>query len=261
MALLLVGASPGRLMEYGLHSHDCYEIIVNVEGDGIAEIGGREYPFCPGSVHVIPPNMPHQKSAQSGFRDLYLRADSLKRNASSSILDTVDHEPLLLADDACHTLTNVMSILLSRYLMRQEEDQVMSTLYYAILQMIEERTQVIPVNPVISRVIQAITASYSDPDFQVTEALVQTGYSKDHLRRCFQQATGMTPHAYLKDIRIRYAKRLLRQKEKLRFPVSEISLLCGYYDPDYFCRLFHRETGMTPKEYQRRCAAPEKEGE
>ncbi len=250
MALLLVGASPGRLAEYGLHSHDCYEIIVSAEGEGTTEIGGKIYSFFPGAVHVIPPNMPHFKSAAGGFRDLYIRTDSLNRSASTKKTGVL-REPLILADDACHTLTNLMTILLSRYLIQKEEDPVTGTLFYAVLQIIEEKTSVTPVSPVISQVIQSITASYSDPEFQVTEALTATGYSKDHLRRCFQQATGMTPHEYLTDIRIRYAKRLLTQK----LPVSEAALLSGYYDPDYFCRLFRARTGMTPTAYQKKYAS------
>ena len=32
MALLLVGASPGTLTECSLHTHSCYEVILNTEG-------------------------------------------------------------------------------------------------------------------------------------------------------------------------------------------------------------------------------------
>ncbi len=248
MALLLVGASPNRLMDHELHSHDCYEIIVNTEGEGTAEIGGWEYPFSPGSIHVIPPGMPHRKRASGGFRDIYLRTDTLNRTDAPRKKERTLTEPMILSDDSCHTMTNLLSILLSRYLIQKETDAVTETMYNAVLQMIGESAALPPIHPIVSRVIQGIAASYSDPDFQVTEALTATGYSKDHLRRCFQQATGMTPHEYLTDIRIRYAKRLLTQK----IPISEAALLCGYYDPDYFCRLFRAQTGMTPTTYQKK---------
>ena len=251
MALLLVGASPNRLKDHELHSHDCYEIIVNTEGEGTAEIGGREYPFSPGSVHVIPPEMAHRKTSPGGFRDIYLRTDALNRTDTPRKKERTLTGPLILSDDSCHTMTNLLSILLSRYLIQKDMDAVTETMYNAVLQMIEESAALPPIHPVVSQVIQRITASYSDPDFQVTEALTATGYSKDHLRRCFQQATGMTPHEYLTDIRIRYAKRLLTQK----MPVSEAALLCGYYDPDYFCRLFRAQTGMPPTAYQKKHAA------
>ena len=102
---------------------------------------------------------------------------------------------------------------------------------------------------VIRQLIHTITVSYSDPDFHVTEALTATGYSKDHIRRQFHQFTGMTPNEYLTDIRIQYAKRLLRQKNKLRLPVSEIAWMCGFYDAAYFCRLFRKHVGVSPSEY------------
>ena len=250
MALLLVGASPSRLMDHELHSHDCYEIIVNTEGEGTAEIGGREYPFSPGSVHVIPPGMPHRKTAPDGFRDIYLRTDTLKCAGVPIKKEQVLSEPLILSDDSCHTMTGLLTILLSRYLIQKETDAVTETLCNAVLQLLEARVFQPPVHPIVSLIIQTITASYSDPDFQVTAALTDTGYSKDHVRRCFCQATGMTPHAYLTDIRIRYAKRLLCQKETAKLPISEVAMLSGYYDPDYFCRVFRAKTGRTPTAYQ-----------
>ena len=103
----------------------------------------------------------------------------------------------------------------------------------------------------IRQLIHAITVSYSDPDFRVTEALTATGYSKDYIRRQFQAFTGMTPNEYLTDIRIQYAKRLLQQKDQLRLPVGEIAWMCGFYDAAYFCRLFRKHVGVSPTEYAR----------
>lgn len=70
---------------FDLHTHNCYEIILNTEGEGIATIGNQEYPFTPGSIHVIPPNVPHAKRSAKEFRDLYLHTDSLSPKESSAI--------------------------------------------------------------------------------------------------------------------------------------------------------------------------------
>ena len=200
---------------------------------------------------MIPPGMLHRKTAPGGFRDVFLRTDTLNRTDTPRKKERILTAPLILSDDSCHTMTNLLSILLSRSRIQKERDAVTETMYNAVLQMIEESAALPPIHPVVSQVIQSITASYSDPDFQVTEALTATGYSKDHLRRCFQQATGMTPHEYLTDVRVRYAKRLLTQK----MPISEVALLCGYYDPDYFCRLFRSRTGIAPTAYQKKHCA------
>ena len=71
---MLVGASPNRLMGHKFYSHDCYEVIVNTEGEGTAEIGGGPL-FSPGTVHVVSPATLHRKTAPCGFRDIYLRKD------------------------------------------------------------------------------------------------------------------------------------------------------------------------------------------
>jgi len=46
-----------------------------------------------------------------------------------------------------------------------------------------------------------------------------------------------------------------RNAQVQAFPVREVALLSGYYDPDYFCRLFRAQTGMTPTAYQKKHTA------
>ena len=54
---------------------------------------------------------------------------------------------------------------------------------------------------------------------------------------------------------IQHKLSILRDKttsvKEFRELISEIAMLCGYYDPDYFCRLFRAQTGVTPTAYQR----------
>ena len=250
MSLLLVGASPGTLTECSLHSHDCYEVILNTEGEGLAEIGGREYPFSSGTIHIVPPGMLHRKRSDSGFRDLYFHTDTLRSADSTAGLAFTPREPILLTDDASHTMEKLLPLLLERYLNRGT-DAVTEALYGVALRLIEEWTSAVSPDPVIRQLIHAITVSYSDPDFRVTEALLATGYSKDHIRRQFHRVTGMTPNEYLTDVRIQYAKRLLRQKDRLCLSIGEIAWMCGFYDAAYFCRLFRKTVGAAPSEYAR----------
>lgn len=47
--------------------------------------------------------------------------------------------------------------------------------------------------------------------------------------------------------RIHEARRLLREKN---VSVREVSMLVGYYDANYFAKVFKRITGMNPSEYR-----------
>ena len=251
MALLLVGASQSVLTECTTHCHDCYEIIVNTEGEGVAEIGDMEHPFSPGTIHVIPPHTPHKKTASAGFRDLFLHTDTLQPAGHTVKKPFAPERPILLADDASRTMEGLALILLNRYLINPDGDDVADMLLQIVLRLVESWSHKSPPDPVVNEVIHTITTSYSNPDFQVTDALLGTGYSKDHIRRRFHRETGMTPGEYLKSVRLSYARCLLKRKNMLHLSINEIALMCGFYDPSYFCRCFHRETGMTPSAFQK----------
>ncbi|MBS7662161.1 helix-turn-helix domain-containing protein [Pseudomonas lalucatii] len=68
------------------------------------------------------------------------------------------------------------------------------------------------------------------------------------LKRRFKAATGTSLIAYLQNLRIEEAKRLL---ETGSLAVDEISAAVSYEDPSFFRRLFKRCTGLTPSQYRR----------
>lgn len=72
-------------------------------------------------------------------------------------------------------------------------------------------------------------------------------YSYEHVSRVFQQVFGIPPQQYLTQARLTRAKRLLKQSH-LR--INEIAYRAGYNSVPYFCRLFRKDTGMSPKAYR-----------
>ncbi|MCP4693220.1 MAG: helix-turn-helix domain-containing protein, partial [Desulfobacterales bacterium] len=75
--------------------------------------------------------------------------------------------------------------------------------------------------------------------------------SRRSLERRFKQAIGMTPLVYLQKLRVEQAKRML---EDCTHTFSEITYEVGYEDISFFRKLFIRQTGVRPKEYQRKFA-------
>lgn len=250
MSLLLVGMSQKTFTKYMPHYHKHYEIILNLEGEGAETIGGRKYPFFPGSIHIIPPGMPHQKESFAGFRDIYFRTDMLYLGSNTSLNESDKTLPVILHDDADKTMEKLLTILLSRYLNTSKNDIILNSMYHTILQLINEWYERDSFDPLIDSMIHSITVSFNDPEFSITDALLETGFSKDYVRRCFVTATGMTPNEYLVHIRMNYAVQLLRQKKLLNLSISEISTMCGYYDPRYFSRVFKKHFGASPSEYK-----------
>ncbi|MCK5096610.1 MAG: helix-turn-helix domain-containing protein, partial [Desulfobacteraceae bacterium] len=73
--------------------------------------------------------------------------------------------------------------------------------------------------------------------------------SRRSLERRFKQAISMTPLAYLQQIRVETAKKLL---EEGVHTFNEITYQVGYEDISFFRKIFIRLTGLRPKEYQQR---------
>lgn len=73
---------------------------------------------------------------------------------------------------------------------------------------------------------------------------------RSFLRR-FRAATGLTPSAYLQNLRIEKARGLL---ERTPTPVAEIGWAVGYADAAAFARVFRQITGVTAGDYRRRFA-------
>lgn len=69
-----------------------------------------------------------------------------------------------------------------------------------------------------------------------------------YFSKVFKDETGETFVEYLTKLRIAYAKKLLREKEK---SIKQICLESGCSDPNYFSRIFKKSVGVTPSEFQK----------
>lgn len=75
------------------------------------------------------------------------------------------------------------------------------------------------------------------------------GLSPHHLCRRFRAEVGMTPHEYLRAIRVQHAKRMLAAPGPVS--LAQLALDCGFADQSHFSTVFKRVTGQTPTAYRR----------
>lgn len=77
------------------------------------------------------------------------------------------------------------------------------------------------------------------------EVSKSAGVGLYHLIRLFRKHLGMTPHAYLTQIRISKSLQLLRNGT----PISQIALEVGFADQAHFTKRFKQLTGTSPAHY------------
>lgn len=72
--------------------------------------------------------------------------------------------------------------------------------------------------------------------------------SRHHFIHVFREYTGLSPYAYLTDVRLSEAARLLSSS---LLPVADVARRCGYEDALYFSRLFRKKYALSPSAYRR----------
>jgi AraC family transcriptional regulator len=100
----------------------------------------------------------------------------------------------------------------------------------------------------LRRVLDYIAANIAD-DITLVNLAGIAGYSAFHFARKFTLAMGISPGRYISNIRLENA---LTELPAGKLPLAEIALNAHFSSQASFTRAFHRATGTTPKEYQRR---------
>ena len=72
--------------------------------------------------------------------------------------------------------------------------------------------------------------------------------SPNYLSAIFKAETGVRLTEYITNIKMREAARLLRETQK---HITEITILVGYDNANYFSRIFKKQYGISPSEYRR----------
>lgn len=99
-------------------------------------------------------------------------------------------------------------------------------------------------------IINEIINNYTDSHFNLEQAYKLVPLSKEHTRKLFIKEHGISPSKYLLQKRLALAKQLLLKKDDGYLYINKIAETCGFDDQAYFCRVFKKETGVAPNEFQ-----------
>lgn len=102
---------------------------------------------------------------------------------------------------------------------------------------------------VYDEMLKFISENY-DQNISLGDIAKHCNYSADYVRHLFKKHTGKTFGNYLTDLRISQARLLLASTDK---SVSQIAARVGFDNPDYFTNVFKKKTGLSPREYRRKC--------
>lgn len=102
------------------------------------------------------------------------------------------------------------------------------------------------INTITEKMLEYINMNYTK-DISMHEAAEYMSYSDAYFCRLFKQIFSKNFTAFLTEFRIERAKQILSDKN---MNVKEVGEAVGYFDANYFAKVFKRYTGYTPSEYR-----------
>ncbi|MCR5537551.1 MAG: AraC family transcriptional regulator [Succinivibrio sp.] len=233
------------------HFHAFYEIYYLESGIRTFVINDKEYAIRPQTLVLLPPYTMHYSFG--GPADpfcrvvVYFDPQLLPGPLTPALSDTQGVFTFTSA-----ATRNIISQLIDRIVLELQDDNPLnelsakSLLYYTAIQIIRmgDRQAHLEHDDKIKSVIRHLTDHYME-ELSLDKLAEKFFISKFHLCREFKRYTNSTVIEYLNSIRILNAQRLfLESNLNLTAIASEV----GFASLSHFERIFHKITGMTPKQ-------------
>jgi AraC-like DNA-binding protein len=270
MPLGIVHIQMGQSDRKVFHDHNHSEIVVVPRGTGIHLMNGKEAEIKTGDLLVVHPGFVHAYDRVETLEVINLIYDA--QRLYLPVLDAgqlplfntffpvnaraarCTAEPLLTLSPP--DLAKVMGII--GRMKRELSSNQRGCCFYSLALLMEIivligrlREDEEEKEPIPFRIGDSL--KYIKTHFQHTVSVEQlakdAGMSRRSFFQQFKNVTGCSPIQYLIRLRISRAADMLRQSG-LR--INEIAYQCGFPDSNYFCKTFHRQTGMSPRQFRQK---------
>ena len=235
-----INRTQNGIVQYPMHTHKNYEIMMYLEGKGYMNTDRGRVPFSPGTIIIVPPNIRHGSVSQSGFKNISIEGEFDRCLCFNEVKSLSDNE-----SQEGKTLAHII------YVNRYGKSAYIASLCSAYICFIMQRLELdSTMQRSVQKVISEISQNAFDSQINLPLILSKSGYSEDYIRFCFKHTTGKTPNEFLTDIRIRHACFLI-DVYRDELSLNEISERCGYSDYVYFSKKFKSILGVSPREYKK----------
>ncbi|WP_136798929.1 helix-turn-helix transcriptional regulator [Desulfosediminicola ganghwensis] len=261
---IIYASSPGTGIEalscvsdfhFGTHIHDGHVIWLNSAGGEHFSVKGDSDILQPGSVSVIEPGVAHTNHPCEGsgrhLRSLYLAPDFFSRVAQMfiGIPDTINLPTATYHDEVSwRELLNLHEAVVSG-----QEQLVTEQFVVSLFTRLWRNTTAVQrssgqsVRFTNKRFSQLAEVLHSDPaqSHTLSQLAELAGCTEHYVIRLFKKHCGISPHAYLVQLRLEKARRLLGADVS----IADAAFRSGFADQSHLTRKFKERYGLTPGRY------------
>ena len=244
--------------EYPPHTHEAFVVAVTEQGGSVIKSRGRVEDAHRSSLFVFNPAEPHAgwmgRSQLWRYRSLYLTQPAIDTVARELGIETLPYFTRNLFRDA-DLIESFLSLHRALEASRDafHERELLVGTFGRLFQRHGSSSGRIEAAPrdgaLVNRVIEVMRARHAE-DLGLAELARDIGLTTFQLIGLFRRTVGLTPHAYLTQIRLGAACRGLRQG----LPIADVATAVGFYDQSALTRHFKRAYALTPRQFARAAA-------
>ena len=234
---------------FGPAIRDIYLVECCTSGLGSVIINGREFPVKEGDCYILLPGdtVIHTADRVKPREGVSCGIDGLAVKRAISRVGITSESPFVPASAFGGILAEIEALLSLRGRTDLGADMLRTKCIYGILGALLEGITHSDSSEIIKKAVGIMETMYHSR-LTVSDIARSVGLERSYFTVLFKEHTGMSPHAYLNELRIKKACALLDggecsvaiAAEKVGFEISG------------FSRIFKRATGMTPLEYKKR---------
>ncbi|AAN68042.1 AraC family transcriptional regulator [Pseudomonas sp. XWY-1] len=246
---------------YDPHWHDSF--LVGVTEQGVQQFNCRRvrHRSTPGQVFLLEPGDIHDGLAptEEGFTysTLYLEPAWLDQQLRALYEHAPGDSLPSFADTLCHDERLARATALAFRAVHDQDLRIvrqtaMDDLLACLTRHLHWRRRINPDPrlPLTAQRARDFLHANLERDIGLEDLAQACGIDRFRLTRAFKAAFGIAPHAYLIQLRLARARRLLAQGQT----PAEVAVALGFADQSHLGRWFRRAYQLTPADYRRRCS-------
>ncbi len=238
-------------MGYARHTHDTFSIGAVTGGRSTYWNGRRQEDIAAGTVVVINPEEAHACNPLPGipwsYRMLYVDPQWLAGVQHDGEVGEFQPFAAMSSTALFGGFNRLFDILQDRTAEALQKQGAAVAFFSAMREQLGTLArQGGEVDRKLARAADYLECRYAHA-VTLDELCAAAGLSEAHLIRAFKRRYGMTPHAYLLDVRIKRGKARLREGAAIAQVAHEV----GFADQAHFQRAFKRHVAATPGQYRR----------
>lgn len=240
----------------GTHVHEFFELEFILEGEGEQNLNGSVYKLRKGSFYLLTPIDFHSINSEKGVTvaNISFQQTAISEERQMQLINRRHNLFCTLMGQEQSQLEAIINMFRDEFAKNTPESaEILSHLLEILLTVIARNSATDkPLNSNgIEKSLQYIFRHFRD-EISLEAVAERGGYSPTYFSALFHKGTGKRLSDFINDLRVHYAKLLLRSTN---LSVTEIGEKSGFKSLSNFFRVFNKE-GLTPKEYRNNSKTP-----